>query len=149
MLKRKFLAFFFSSLISVLLITIGWGWSLGAEIPFDSPISMISFIGFISLFVVPVNFIYGFPLSIQSDKITECFSGINHILLALIIHLFFGIAFGFIAGLLIHPSEYLLKHFYDFLESVQIFFIASIVTSILFWLADEMLRLVSQKKITD
>ena len=88
--------------------------------------------------IFSINLIYGLPISILSDKLTERFFGKKRILLAFIVHLIFGAFF-----VVIYGKIYLV----NFMPPTVIFTISLIISS-LFWGIDEIVRSI-QKKITE
>ncbi|MDQ0166529.1 hypothetical protein [Bacillus horti] len=128
MIIRKLLAFIFTSVIvTSIFVTLHiidqpsnsfWGW--------------FWFIGFYSgLWIL----FYGIPVSIFSDRITKRFTNIRRSMAALITHLFFGIIITFILYLFQNTTfdEY-------WIQWGKLMFIASILSSFVLWMIDEILR---------
>lgn len=135
MLKRKVLTLIFASLLSILLIAAWFVYADGEELLAVFPMAF-----FISWIAIPVILLYGLPVSFISEKLTERFLNNQRICWSFIIHVLFGLGFVFIVGLLFE-SQTLLQDFNQFWRNYEIFFIASIITSVCFWLIDESLRI--------
>lgn len=131
MLKRKLLTLFLGSLVSISLIASWFVFADGEE--------LIAFFGMaltIGLVAIPAILLYGIPVSFLSDKITKSFSNYQRIGWSLVIHVFFGISFVFIAGLLFE-TKMLLTDFSRFWQYYEFIFIASVFTAICFWIVDQ------------
>ena len=135
MLKRKVLTLIFASLLSILLIAAWFVYADGEELLAVFPMAF-----FISWIAIPVILLYGLPVSFISEKLTERFLNNQRICWSFIIHVLFGLGFVFIIGLLFE-SQTLLQDFNQFWRSYEMFFIASIITSVCFWVIDESLRI--------
>ena len=94
---------------------------------------------FISWIALPVILLYGFPISLLSEKLTNSITSNYRILWTLLIHLVFGISFIFIVGVLFE-TQIILTDFSAFWNSYEVIFIASIGVSLCFWLIDEGLK---------
>ncbi|MFJ7935645.1 hypothetical protein [Sporosarcina sp. NPDC096371] len=134
MLKRKILTLIFASLLSISLISSWFAYADGEELKALFPMAF-----FISWIAIPAILLYGLPVSFLSEKLTEQFSNNQRICWSFVIHVIFGFGFVFIAGLLFE-SQTLLWDFNQFWRSYEIIFIASIITSVCFWVIDESLR---------
>lgn len=136
MFKRKVIAFFLTVLLAIpisglcfMLIEI----SSIREVP--------GLIVFASMFVTPVILLYGVPVSILSDKMSERFIGMKRVLCALIIHLFLGISFPFFF-ILIADSRSILTNY----NGGDLYVLAAAAfASFLFWGMDETLRVFQTK----
>ncbi|WP_339251040.1 hypothetical protein NSQ43_13640 [Sporosarcina sp. FSL W8-0480] len=140
MLKRKILTLILASLLSILLIAAWFVYADGEELLAVFPMAF-----FISWFAIPVILLYGLPVSLLSEKLTKRHSNNKRICWSFVIHIIFGLGLIFIVGLLFE-SQTLLQDFSQFWRSNEIFFIASIITSICFWIIDESLRFYLAKK---
>ncbi|MBO8164187.1 MAG: hypothetical protein H0Z34_10765 [Brevibacillus sp.] len=137
MLFRKFLAYILTSVLSTVLL-------MGIlALKEDHPV--IDAIGIVALVVFFVTLIYGVPVSVLADYLTKRFNGAGRVLCSLFIHLLFGVAFVFIVGLLVAFDE-LNFDFRSFWSGVKNYFIASTLTSFLFWASDEAARFILNKK---
>ena len=135
MIKRKVFTLIFASLLSILLIAAWFVYADGEELLAVFPMAF-----FISWIAIPAILLYGLPVSFISEKLTERFLNNQRICWSFIIHVLFGLGFVFIIGLLFE-SQTLLQDFNQFWRSYEMFFIASIITSVCFWLIDESLRI--------
>ncbi|MDW0117159.1 hypothetical protein QTL97_09440 [Sporosarcina thermotolerans] len=140
MLKRNILTLTFASLLSILLIAAWFVYADGEELLAVFPMAF-----FISWFAIPVILLNGLPVSLLSEKLTKRFSNNQRICWSFVIHAIFGLGFIFIVGLLFE-SQTLIRDFSQFWRSYEMFFIASIITSICFWVIDECLRFCLAKK---
>jgi len=90
---------------------------------------------FIGLYTVPFVFLYGVPVSILSDKLSAFFTRLFRPIMALVIHVVFGIVISFVIYFFqdLTFSEY-------WIQWGELMFIASSLAAIIFWLVDELLR---------
>jgi len=129
--RRKVFAFFLTVLLAIPIIGFCFMLIEGSSIR-DVPGLII----FSSMFVTPVILLYGVPVSILSDKISDRFIGMKRVLIALFIHVFFGISFPYFF-ILIADSRAILTHY----NGGDLYVIAtSALAAFLFWGMDETLR---------
>ena len=131
MFKRKVIAFLLTVLLAIPII--GFCFML---IESSSMRDVPGLIIFASMFVTPVILLYGVPVSILSDKISDRFIGMKRVLFALFIHVFFGISFPYFF-ILIADSRSILTHYNGGDLYVTA---ASALAAFLFWGMDETLR---------
>ena len=143
MLKRKILTLFISTICSIFLIAAVYAFVDGEGFLAIFPMAL-----FISWIALPVIFLYGFPVSLLSEKLTSSISSNYRMLCSLLIHIIFGVSFVFIAGLLFE-TQTLLTNFNAFWNSYEVIFIASIGISLCFWFIDEGLKCCKLKKIVN
>jgi len=129
--KRKAIAFLLTVLLAIPII--GFCFML---IESSSIRDVPELIIFASIFVTPVILLYGVPVSILSDKISDRFIGMKRVLFALFIHVFLGISFPYFF-ILIADSRSILTHF----NGGDLYVLdASVLASFLFWGMDETFR---------
>ena len=138
--EKKILTFIFASLLSIILIAAWFVYADGEELLAVFPMAF-----FISPIAIPAILLYGLPVSFLAEKSTEQFTNNQRIFSSFVIHIFFGLGFVFIVGLLLE-YQMLLQDFNRFWRSYEMFFIASIITSVCFWVIDESLRTCFLKK---
>ncbi|TQR19431.1 hypothetical protein [Psychrobacillus vulpis] len=141
MIKRKVITFFIATILSItfILIFVFGEW--------ERPLELIPMIGIYSLLFSPIIFIYGVPITFLSDYITKRFIGIKRGVFALIIHLFFGMVYTFIYGLIFESIDFFTEFRNYWVGEGELNFIAGIVTSFFFWTVDEVLRHIIPKPI--
>jgi len=131
-LKRKAIAFLLTVLLAIPIS--GFCFML---IESSSIREVPGLIVFASMFVTPVILLYGVPVSILSDKMSDRFIGVKRVLFALFIHLFLGISFPFFF-ILIADSRSILTNY----NGGDLYVLAaSALASILFFGMDETLRM--------
>lgn len=84
-----------------------------------------------SSFIFAVTLVLGVPVSIIADAATKSFQGGKRKLIALLVHLSFGLGICFILMIILFLFSLMLW---------KLVFIVSISASVLFWLTDEILR---------
>lgn len=131
MFLRKGLGFIITSLLSSLFITL--------TIKFQESYVGIEFFVFVLFITAPIIFVYGLPVSILSDTLTKKFKKNVRSWSALFIHLLFGMMFVFLYGLLMARGEFL-QNMNGYWNEADFYFYCSVLTSVLFWGVDEMLR---------
>ncbi|GEL78505.1 hypothetical protein [Tenuibacillus multivorans] len=114
MFRRKIYGFLITSLLTAIVLS-----------SIANPIG-VELTGFILVFATPIIFVCGVPVSLLSDFVTRLFFGKVRSIMAFIIHISFGSLYGFIL--------------FSALE-VEIYLYAAVISSIIFWLVDEVLRL--------
>ena len=134
MLKRKILTLFISTICSIFLMATVYAFMDGEGVLAIFPMAL-----FISWIALPVILLYGFPISLLSEKLTNSITSNYRILWTLLIHLVFGISFVFIVGVLFE-TQIILTDFSAFWNSYEVIFIASIGVSLCFWFIDEGLK---------
>lgn len=141
LIKRKAITFFFATILSItfILIFIFGEW--------ERPFELVPMIGIYSLLFAPIILIYGVPVTFLSDYLTKRFKGFKRIILALLIHLFFGMFYTFVYGIIFQSSNFF-SNFNDYwVGEGELYFIAGIMTSFFFWAVDEILRRFRSKQI--
>ncbi|WP_419962342.1 hypothetical protein [Psychrobacillus sp. BM2] len=100
MIKRKAITFFIATILSItfILIYIFGEW--------ERPFELISMIGFYSLLFSPIILVYGVPVTFLSDYLTKRFKGFKRVILALLTHLFFGMFYTFVYGIIFESSDF-------------------------------------------
>lgn len=134
MIKRKVLTLLIASLISIILITLYF--TLRDK---EGLIGFFHMSILITYFVVPISILYGFPVSLLAERLSRAFTSTKRMGLSLLIHLSFGVSFIFLFGFLF-DNDYLLHDFSNFWREYEWFFMASLLTSICFWVVDEIVR---------
>jgi len=140
LIKRKAITFFFATILSItfILIFIFGEW--------EKPFELIPMIGIYSLLFSPIILVYGVPVTFLSDYLTKRFKGFKRVILALLIHLFFGMFFTFVYGIIFESSD-LFSNFNNYwVGEGGLNFIAGIMTSFFFWTVDEVIRRIRPEK---
>ncbi|WP_391119796.1 hypothetical protein [Psychrobacillus sp. L3] len=132
MIKRKILAFIWTTIISAPIIGLFFMLIEGSTIR-DVP----SLIAFTSMYAIPVTLLFGVPVSILSDKMNNHFDGNKRVFFSLIVHLIFGTSF-VVLFMLILDSRFILTDFNGF---DSYFVVASTLISFIGWGMDEILRI--------
>lgn len=140
MFKRRFLIWLLASLTSTVIITLYF--TVAESEGFMAFFAMMFLIG---SFVLPISILYGLPISLLAEKWTKNLTSTRRIVLSFLIHISFGAAFIFIFGALF-DSHNLFTNFTSFWGEYEWFFYASLLTSICFWGANELLIMISQQK---
>lgn len=96
------------------------------------------FVILIGLYLLPILLIYGVPVSIVSDIMTKKLIGLLRGISALFIHLLFAISFVLIPNLFSESERALLLSDISNLNSLV--FVTALLSSILLWSIDELLR---------
>jgi hypothetical protein len=95
----------------------------------------------LGMYILPILLIYGVPVSVLSDFVTYRLAGYIRGLIALLIHLSFAVLFILIPVLIsIGDLKVIFIDFYSLLDNYFFFFLASIISSIIFWFIDEFIR---------
>lgn len=131
MLLRKGLGFIITSLVSAMMITL--------IIKFQESYVGLEFFVVVFIIAAPIIFVYGVPVSMLADKVTQKFKRNVRSWSSLFIHLFFGMIFIFVYGLFLTKGTFI-TDFTSFWREGQFYFFCSIITAILFWGIDEFLR---------
>ncbi len=143
MFKRKILTLFIATICSIFLIATVYAFVDGEGVLAIFPMAL-----FISWIALPAILLYGFPISLLSEKLTNSITSNYRILWSLFIHIVFGISFVFIVGILFE-TQTLLTNFSAFWNSYEVIFIASIGVSIWFWFIDEGLKCCKLRRIVN
>jgi hypothetical protein len=95
----------------------------------------------LGMYILPILLIYGVPVSVFSDFVTYRLTGYIRGFIALLIHLSFAVLF-ILIPVLISNREWntIFSDFYNLLDNYYFFFLASIISSIIFWFIDEFIR---------
>ncbi|WP_407268297.1 hypothetical protein [Radiobacillus sp. PE A8.2] len=126
MIKRKIVTVLLATPVSLLLIfSLFFG-------EWRQPFELIVMTGMFSLFISPFIILYGVPVTFLSDYLGKQLTGNVRILIAFIVHLFFGVSFGIIFKM---GSEISL-----FVVEVNVASIFATITALIFWAIDELLR---------
>jgi len=126
MIKRKVVTSLTATPLSLLIIfAIFFG-------EWRQPLELIVMSGTFSIWLSPFILLYAVPVTFLSDFITKRLTGNCRTFLALIVHLFFGVLFGFIIPL---DSE-----FSFFGGEIDSAFIFASITALFFWIIDEIIR---------
>lgn len=96
------------------------------------------FVILIGSYLLPILLIYGVPASVVSDFMTKKLSGLLRGISALLVHLLFAISFVLIPNLFSEAERALLLSDISNLNSLV--FVTALLSSILLWSIDELLR---------
>ncbi|MBM7661036.1 hypothetical protein JOC85_001808 [Bacillus mesophilus] len=129
MIKRKVLTTLLATPLSLLVIC---GVLFGE---WERPFELIVMTGMLGLWISPLILLYGVPVTFLSDYVTKGLAGTARMLTACIVHLSFGILFGFV-----FRSD---EQFLIFGIEVNVIIISASITALFFWVIDELFR--SQK----
>ena len=126
MIKRKIATTLIATPLSLLVIfAVFFG-------EWRQPLELIVMTGTFSLWISPFILLYGVPVTFLSDYVSMPLSEKNRILFAFIIHLLFGILFGFI-----FPMNAQLPFSGVMFE---VAFVFATIVALFFWSTDEILR---------
>ncbi|UFU00027.1 hypothetical protein KO561_03415 [Radiobacillus kanasensis] len=126
MVKRKVITTILATPISLMFI---FAFFFGE---WNRPFDLITMSGAFSLFLAPFILLYGVPVTFLSDYVCKQLTGIARTLTAFIVHLFFGVLFGFIA-----PMD---EQFSLFGTEVNAASLSASITALFFWIIDELIR---------
>jgi hypothetical protein len=126
MIKRKIITTLLATPLSLLVI---FGVFFGE---WEQPLELIMMTIAFGLWLSPFILLYGVPVTFLSDYVSRRLKGTARTLTAFMVHLFFGILFGFIA-----PMD---EHFSLFGIEIGIATIFASITALFFWIIDELLR---------
>lgn len=127
MFIRKIISLILATLISMpLLILVLFDVVVTPNLVMDLAKTVV----FYSLLISPIILLYGVPITIISDYVTNKYKAVKRALLALGFHLFFGLLFPFFYGLFVNLSR----------SEVEILFVGAITFAFLIWTFDELLR---------
>jgi len=94
---------------------------------------------FALMYLIPIIILFGVPVSVFSDYAIKRFEGFKRVFLALFIHQFFAALFFLIPTLTGQKWDIMYMGIQDVF--MNFFFISAILTSSLFWILDEILRI--------
>ncbi|KAB8138112.1 hypothetical protein F9U64_06615 [Gracilibacillus oryzae] len=122
MIIRKTMTTILATFISMTILSIFIFGEIGAD--------LFQVVLFSSMVFSPFILFYGVPVTFFSDFVTKRFSGARRVLLAMVIHVLFGIIFAFLFTLLGDPSEG---------EFLVMFFVGATTVAFFFGAIDEIL----------
>lgn len=126
MIKRKVVTTLIATPLSVLVIfAVFFG-------EWRQPLELIVMTGTFSVWLSPFILLYAVPVTFLSDFISKRLTGNSRTFLAFVVHLFFGVLFGFII-----PMNTEFSFFGGEIDSAFIF---ASITALFFWIIDEILR---------
>lgn len=122
MVGRKVIAALISGLLMVTMYSISDGIGIGI---------------FFGMYLLPIIFVYGIPSSVLSDYATKSFKGTKRIVASFLLHLFLATLFVPIP-MWISGSTW----FSGITGLLDVFFfISALITAILFWITDELIKI--------
>lgn len=140
MLKRRVFTVISATILSVSLISFWFIFTEGENITSFFQLALL-----IILYAFPVILLYGLPVSLLSEKITKGCSDRKRMWMSFIIHVSLGMGFIFIVGF-IFEFRMLVTELSRFWQIYIDMFIASALTTIIFWAIDEGTRCYCQNE---
>ncbi|MBO8155089.1 MAG: hypothetical protein H0Z32_01400 [Bacillaceae bacterium] len=139
-MKRRVFTVISATILSVSLISFWFIFTEGENITSFFQLALL-----IILYAFPVILLYGLPVSLLSEKITKGCSDRKRMWMSFIIHVSLGMGFIFIVGF-IFEFRMLVTELSRFWQIYIDMFIASALTTIIFWAIDEGTRCYCQNE---
>jgi hypothetical protein len=130
MFSRKFIGFFISWIVFGVLFNVLIN-GVMMQLKGDYLVYYVITLALTMLFSFPVMLVLGVPVSMLSDYIIKRYKGQFRLIFSFAIHTFFGISFGILL---------------TFIGEVEVYFFASLLASVIFWVVDELLRIIQKKQ---